>query len=71
MVIVKFQSHGQIGDCRWLSKEQPLLGEVRVHRQAHLERVDETAWLELTSQDSERIQEDFLVSNVVDDDLCF
>jgi hypothetical protein len=69
MVIVKFQSPGQIGDCRWLSKEQPLLGEVRVHRQAHLERVDETAWLGLGSQDTEHIQGDILVMSVGDDFL--
>jgi hypothetical protein len=37
-----------------------------VLQQAHFEWADETVWLGLGSQDTERIQEDFLVGNVVD-----
>jgi hypothetical protein len=65
-VIVKFPSLDQSGDRRWLSLEQPLVWEVRVLQQAHFEWADETVWLGLGSQDTERIQEDFLVGNVVD-----
>jgi hypothetical protein len=38
-----------------------------VLRQPHREQADESVWLGLGSQDTARIQEDFLVPNVVDD----